>query len=179
MSRKSIEAMVDTNVLVYAVRGVLASDKRETQQMCRASALLLKRLRRIWVSSVAWSEYLALTPAQNLTKLMTLGKRLQIESLDRGSVELATELMVKYRPRAKLCLHCGQSQKAIKCPRCALVGNEILSRNDAYIVATAHQVGALTLYTFDGGPKGFQKGVSCSIEDPEHADGPLFAPGKV
>lgn len=174
MSRKTLDGMVDTNILVYAVRGVVQSDKRAIQQMCRASELLLKRLRRVWVSSVAWSEYLALTPEQNIEKIMSLGKRLQIESLDRGSVELATSLMVKYRPKAKLCNHCGQSQKPLKCPKCGLVGNEQIARNDAYIVATAHQVGAPTLYTFDGGPKGFSKGVSCAIEEPEHADGPLF-----
>lgn len=178
MSRKTIDAMVDTNVLVYAVRGVVSSDKAEIQQMCRASEVLLRQLRRIWISSIAWSEYLSMTPAQNISKVMALGKRLQIESLDRGSVELAADLMVKFRPKAKICFHCGQSQKAVKCPKCGLCGNETLSRNDAYIVATAHQVNAPALYTFDGGPKGFQKGVSCKIEDPEHADGPLFAQGK-
>lgn len=167
-----LDGMVDTQILVYAIRGVRPNDPDHVQALCGDSRTLIKALPRIWVCAFAWTEVLRFSPKEE-EKLAALNGKIRVQHVDRKMAETAARLLRDHHPREKVCARCGASKTIVPCKLCNLVSSAQMRFSDALIAATAEHAKARRLYAADGGYKGFGK-LPFDVLPPSSIHGKLF-----
>src|SRR5579863_6739924 len=170
--------MVDTNVVIYAMRSARAGDKPAFAEMLTDSKSLLRGLDAIRVSAVTVVEVMrGLRPAERANEnVKALFDRFQVEALDGSAADLAVKLLEKRNTNEKICPRCLGSDSEHKCEKCARTASSQQRVNDAMIAATADTRPDISvLWAFDSGVIAFAPYVTrCRIERPPYAHGPLF-----
>lgn len=170
--------MVDTHVVIYAMRRPKTTDPPDLAEKIAASAALLRGLAGVRIAAVTLVEIMrGLKPEEReRDEVRALFARFQVEALDNSAADLAVKLLDKRRTREKVCPRCLSSELEHECPACGRIASSQQRLNDALIAATADTRDDVpVLYTFDGGVLAFGPDVSrCRIEKPPSAFGPLF-----
>jgi hypothetical protein len=107
-------SMVDTNVLIFAFRKVRENDDADLCGWRDASIRLLKSMKRIRVSAIAWMEFLRGIHVDDQAAAMY--RKIQPEAVDGRMVTRALELVNARKLRETLCKRCFNALKANPCP---------------------------------------------------------------
>jgi predicted nucleic acid-binding protein len=172
--------MVDTNVVIYAMRRPKPSDPQDLKDMLAASDALIRALPSIRVSALTVVEIQrGLRPNErSLESVRALFSRFQVEPADGAAADLAVKLLQQRNANESVCPRCLGTANDHKCARCGRVASSQQRINDALIAATADTritPAVPVLYAFDTGVLAFKPYVSqCRIEQPPNAYGPLF-----
>jgi predicted nucleic acid-binding protein len=171
--------MVDTNVVIYAMRKTQTNDRPDLRTMITMSTDLLRRLDKIRISAITHVEVMrALRPAERTNPVVqALFRRLQIMPLTAAAAERAVELLLQKNVNEKVCPRCLSAENDHPCARCNRLVASHQRLADAMIAATADTFDRdCVLYAFDTGVLAFKPYVKrCSIERPQESYGPLFA----
>jgi predicted nucleic acid-binding protein len=170
--------MVDTNVVIYAMRTAKTSDKPDLRTMLTMSTDLLRRLDTIRISAITHVEVMrALRPSERANHaVQALFRRLYVMPVTGAAAERAVELLAQRNANEKVCPRCLSAEKDHPCPKCNRVVASHQRVSDAMIAATADTYDHdCVLYAFDSGVLAFKPYVKrCSIEKPHESYGPLF-----
>ena len=131
--------MVDTNVVIYAMRRQRPEDPPDLTEMLAASDALLRGLPAIRVSAVTVVEVMrGLRPEEReRDDVKARFARFQVEAIDGAAADLAVKLLRQKNANEKVCPRCVGSERSHKCPACGRVASSQQRVNDALIAATA------------------------------------------
>jgi len=170
--------MVDTNVVIYAMRMHRKDDDDLLVEMTTDSVAALRSLDVLVVSAVTVTEIMRGMRPDELERndIQAVLSSWTVLSLDAPAAAFAAELLSKRGEAEKTCRRCLIAAKDHKCPLC---GNAVPASkriNDAMIVATAETNPAIkTLYAYDNGVLSFAQYVSnCAISRPPSTRGALW-----
>lgn len=171
--------MLDTQVLVYAVRKPRKGDSPETVDLTRRSQALVHSQPTITISAITTMEFLRGVRPDEREAAEALLAKTEAEMVDHRVAEHAHRLMAKRVGSRRVCERCLGAHDEHPCKVCKrLVSNDQRLR-DALIIATADLLPDVsTLYSFDGGVLAYTSDVNrVAIAKPASADGPLFEAG--
>jgi len=170
-------AMIDTQVLSYALAAEPAKDEK-TRRLQRDSAALVATLAEVRVSALTVLELLR-APPNVVAKVQASGilEQLQVEGLDGGVAREAARILEAARGDSETCIRCLNIKGATPCPVCKQLVSHQQKTQDALIVATAARLTDVdVLYTYDLGVVELAKFVkNLRTQSPPDLDGPLFA----
>jgi hypothetical protein len=166
-------SIVDSNVLIYAIRAPRREDTEVHRQMCRDSKSLLMTMDSIGVSAITITEVFPyLTPAELAEPVF---QKLHVFGLGPAASQEASRVI-----RAKLgspdtCRSCLGLIEPRACKKCKLSVGRQQALNDIYVYATASAEDDVdVLYSYDLDElKPFARNVD--IAKPPNANGTLFA----
>ncbi len=132
-------AMVDTNIVIYAMRRARAADPDDLREMLASSSALIRQLSYIRVSAVTVVEVMrGLRPEERARKdVQSIFGRFQVEPVDSSAADLAVKLLEERNKGERVCPRCLCSDTEHACPKCHRTVSSQQKLNDAMIAATA------------------------------------------
>lgn len=172
-----MSVMVDTQILIYALRAARKGDSRDVKTLSLSSQHLLATHPRACVSAISVVEVLRGLKDDEAQTFTDLLRKIEVRAVSAPISIRAHELLSARGKAETLCSKCLNTLKASPCGKCQAQISRQQRLNDALIVATAEQARDVeVLYTNDNGVLSLAKFVSSlRIERlPINAHGPLF-----
>lgn len=169
--------MVDTQILIYALRVARKGDPPDVKTLSLSSQHLLVTHPRAHISAISVIEVLRGLKDDEAQTFTGLLRRSEVRAVSAPISIRAHELLSARGKAETLCPKCLNTLKASPCGKCQAQISRQQRINDALIVATAEQAPDVDiLYTNDSGVLALANFVSgLKIERlPINANGPLF-----
>ncbi len=145
-------AMVDTNILIHALRVPKKPSERELHRQ-RSYQRLLGLMQPLRISAISWIEFLRVNPASEHETLTAVASEIQVEAVDREVSERAAVILHRVRGRLDFCREClahkGKGLTPARCKLCGMARAGTVRFADAIIVASAVRWKVPVLFTDD------------------------------
>ena len=172
--------MIDTNVLQYAIFGAVGypGTRPDHRLLFDSSLDLVRRLKRIRISAITWSEINRNIRKPHFTVIREWQMRMIVVPVTEEIATLAAALLSVKTGQERTCPRCLNSLQTAPCKACNAVLPKSSHLADALILSTAEiRNDVEVLYSLDGGVKSYvdQGHVhNCVVRRPPNPNGPLF-----
>jgi predicted nucleic acid-binding protein len=170
-------AMLDTNVLVYAMSPPVKDSASDLAAMRRDSRALLFSSGAFCISALTLVEFAPYLRPNERAEAEKLLQRVDVIGISIEAASLAAKLIEKHSTLPSICRACLGYLKATPCKHCKASISKAQGFNDFIIIASAAvEPNVTVLYTYDDRPE-LAKAVRgrVEIQRPPNANGPMYA----